>query len=86
MAAELLEGQLWVKEGLRCDSDELAEMMNGVEVGEGRGALLFLEKGEGQDHVGKKQVETALEMIRAWQCNLELRVDGRTGARRMPIT
>ena len=82
LAAELLDEELCVREERRGNPEEEAKMVNGVHVGRG---LLLLEKGEGEHHVGKEEVETALDLNHAWQCYLQLGVDGGIGTRRMPV-
>ena len=67
-----------MREERRGNPEEEAKMVNGV-------GLLLLEKGEGEHHVGKEEVETALDLNHAWQCYLQLGVDGGIGTRRMPV-
>lgn len=62
LAAELLDEELGVRREGRGNAEEEAKMVNGVHVGRG---LLLLEEGEGEHHVGKEEVETALDLNRA---------------------
>ena len=82
LAAELLDEELGVRRERRKNPEEEAEMVNGVHVGRG---LRLLEKGEWEHHVGKEEVETALDLNRAWRCYLQLGVDRGIGTGRMPI-
>ena len=82
LAAELLDEELGVRGERRGNAEEETKMVNGVHVGRG---LLLLEEGEGEHHVGKEEVETALDLNRAWRCYLQLGVHGGIGAGRMPV-